>query len=267
METIENNKTNSQNKKIQLLKETLKEADLKIDDLEYKIKEEQNKNQTLTKTNSKNNDIIKEKEIIIQKLEDIIVQEKNKNSKLEFDIKNLKIKSSRSLLEPLLENTTYDFINDKNSTEKELKNINKKLEKEKQKCEEIQKENLISKQTLEKLEKELNENRSILNDYNLKIKMLEDLNNNYEKMINKQSSLQNKEQNKEQNNVEYMSLDEELHITALKEKLITLKDEIKHLNNVKSVLESNIYDMTTTLEQLEIKHSKFYKMKKFCCFF
>lgn len=255
--------TNSQNKKIKLLKETLKEADFKIDDLEYKIQEEQKKNQSLSKINSKNNDMIKEKDIVIQKLEDIILQEKNKNSKLEFDIKNLKNKSSKSLLEPLLENTTYDFINDKNSTENELKSVQKKLEKEKQKCDEIQKENLNYKQTLQTLEKELNENKNILSDYVLKIKILEDLNNNYEKMINKQSSTQNTEQN----SIKDISLDEELHIISMKEKIITLKDEIKHLNHVKSVLESNIYDMTTTLEQLEIKHSKFYKIKKFCCFF
>jgi hypothetical protein len=265
MEPVENLniETNSQNRKIKLLKETLKEADFKIDDLEYKIKEEQKKNQELSKINSKNINIIKEKDVIIQNLEGIIIQEKNKNNKLEIDVKNLKTKSSRSLLEPLLENTTYDFINDRNSTEnelsKEIKNINKKLEKEKQKSEEIQKENINYKQTLENLEKEFKDQNIIFNDYVLKIKMLEDLNNNYEKMISKQKS--RSQMNKD------LSLDEELHISEFKENLNALKTEIEHLNNLKNNLENNIYEMTSTLEQLEIKHSKFYKIKKFCCFF
>ena len=260
----ENNQTNNQNKKIKLLKETLREADFKIDDLEYKIKDEQKKNQVLSKTNSKNIEVIKEKEIVIQKLEEIILQEKNKNSKLETDVKNLKIKSSKSLLEPLLENTTYDFIDDRNSTENELKNISKKLEKERQKSEEIKKENASYKQTLENLEKELNENKKQMNDYNLKIKMLEDLNNNCEKMLQKQKTTKNDVFTE---NFSETTLHQEIYLSNLKENINTLKDEIKHLTNVKSILESNIYDMTTTLEQLEIKHSKFCKIKKFCCFF
>ena len=68
-------------------------------------------------------------------------------------------------------------------------------------------------------------------------------------------------------NLTEATLEQEIYLSNLKENINTLKDEIKHLTNVKSILESNIYDMTTTLEQLEIKNSKFCKIKKFCCFF
>lgn len=242
MEIVGND--NNQTKKIKILKETLREADSKIDDLEYKIQEEQKKNQNLTKINSKNMDIIKEKDIIIQNLEDTIIQEKNKINKLENDIKNSKTKPSRSLLEPLLENTTYNFSNEyeyKDNNKEELKIIKKKLE-------EIRKENLNYKQHLEKLEKDTSE-------YCLKIKMLEDLNNNYEQKIQKHTN------NVVQNNKKYdISLEDEIYISASQNNLNILKTEIEKLNSVKNNLENNIYDLSSTLEN---KNSK----KKICCFF